>query len=71
MEVYPGDIVVVRAFPNKQFERRVLDINPPFIILTTDDELAKAKAELRDPLSIGFRMADIIKILDREDVMPI
>jgi hypothetical protein len=62
MDVHRGDIIIVRAFPEKQLERRVLDVKPPVVVLTTDEELSKAKVESRQPFCIGFRLADIVRI---------
>lgn len=62
MTVYPGDIVIVKAYPDRELERYVVDVKPPLVILTTNEERQKASRENREPMCVGFRMKDILSI---------
>lgn len=57
-----GDKVVVKAFPNKQLERRVVDTNNQTVIVCNEEEYYKALKEHREPSAIGFPIEDVIEI---------
>ena len=63
MDVQRGDAVVVKAYGEMELERRVIGIQAPFVMLTTDEELDAAKLESRPPMCIGFPLRDIVRII--------
>lgn len=57
-----GDIVKVKAFPNRVLERRVVsDANGQTVRLCNEEEFQSALKGDRIPISIGFPIHDIIE----------
>lgn len=56
--------MTVRVFPKGQLRRRVVEVRPATVLLTTEEEWKLAQANGQQPLSIGFPLADILELRD-------
>jgi len=53
--LHPGTRVVVQAAGNRKLRRIVVEDRAEVILISTEEEYASARAEGREPVSIGFR----------------
>lgn len=58
-----GSRIVVRAYPNETLTRRVVAIHGSTVVVTSEDEWRDAKDEGREPLCVGFPLADVVEVL--------
>jgi hypothetical protein len=63
MEPNDRERIKVRAYGGEVLNGRLIEVRGQTAIVTTDEELAIAKKEKREPICIGFPLSDV---LDRE-----
>ena len=68
MDLKNGDLVKVRAYKDQIEIRRLIEVRGQTAIISTDEECQKAAREKREPICIGFPLADVIKVVKREPV---
>ena len=56
----PGDVVRLRAYGGQEIERRVVEATKDVIMVCREDEYQRARKQGRQPLSVGFRKADLL-----------
>ena len=59
-----GSWVIVRAYPGEKLRRRIVEVRPSTIVVTSEDELRAAQAQGREPMRVGFPLADVLKVLE-------
>lgn len=57
-----GTLIRVRAFGGKEIVRRFLAKRNGTVLICSDQEYQSARREKREPLCVGFPMADVIAI---------
>ena len=62
MDIQPGDIVIIKAYPKEKLTRRVAEVRPPILLLTTDQEWRDSQSKKRNPICIGFPIKDVIRV---------
>ena len=63
MKAKAGDLVKVRAFGGLELVRRLIELRERKAVLTTDEELKRAKEENREPIQVGFPLVDITEVI--------
>ena len=56
-----GTRVIVRAYGGKKLERIVWEDVGAGVLLTTEGEFERAKAEGREPIVVGFPREDVLR----------
>jgi hypothetical protein len=60
--------VKIRAYKNLVVVRRLLEVRGQTAVISTDEECEAAAREKREPICIGFPLADVIeKLKDKPD----
>jgi hypothetical protein len=59
-ELSPGERVRLRAYRDAIIERIVVRVDGDIVYVSRESELSSARAEDREPNSVGFRKAAII-----------
>jgi len=59
---YGDRVEVVDAIDNK-LVRVVIEVDEEVVFVTRPEELEQSQSEHREPVCIGFRMSDVIRIL--------
>jgi hypothetical protein len=66
MDVRNGDMVKVRTYGGEVAVRRVIEVQGQSVIVSTNEEYETAKGEQREPVCIGFPLADVIEVVDKK-----
>ena len=59
----PGDSVRVRAYGGEQLVRRVVGVKGEVVLICRDEEFLAAAKEGREPVSVGFKVKDVVAVL--------
>lgn len=65
MSLKSGDLVDVKAFGGLVVTRLLLRVDGQTVVLTTPEEAENAVSEQREPVCIGFPLADVIESGDQ------
>lgn len=65
----PGQIVRLQAAFGEQIVRRVVAVQgdwprPDVVLVTREDEWQAARAEGYEPLAVGFRLTDVLEVVE-------
>lgn len=66
MRIEKGNLIRISTYGGKVVSRRVVEVGEQAVILTTDEECQAAAKEKREPVRIGFPLADVIEAVERE-----
>ena len=58
-----GDQVAVRAYGDETLVRRVVALGEHTVLICTEEAYLQAKAEMREPVCVGFPMAQVIDVV--------
>ena len=61
----PGDLVAITDCEGATLIRRIVGIQDDVLLICTDEEYAAAKREKRTPVSIGFKVAYVVRGQER------
>jgi hypothetical protein len=64
MELQNGEMIRVRAYGGQVLTRRLVEVRGQKAIITTDDEREAAAREKREPICLGFPLADVIEVVE-------
>lgn len=64
MAAQNGDLVRVRAYGGEVQVCRLVEVQDKTAIVTTDEECEAATREEREPIRIGFPLADVIEVVE-------
>jgi hypothetical protein len=56
-----GQMVTLRAYGNTELVRRIVGINNDVVSVCRPEEYERANKAGREPISVGFRIKDVIK----------
>jgi hypothetical protein len=56
----------IRAYKNQVQIRRLIEVRGQLAIISTDEECQRAIREKREPICLGFPLADVIGVVKRE-----
>jgi hypothetical protein len=57
----PGDTIRLRAYGGEEIERRVVGVKGDVVVVCRDEEYQKARKEGREPITVGFRIDDVLQ----------
>lgn len=66
MKAKNGDLIRVRAYGGQTVIRRVVDVREQAVLVSTNEEYEAAAREQREPICIGFPLADVVEVVERE-----
>jgi hypothetical protein len=66
MRLQNGDIIRVRTYGGQVVSRRVVDVRKRVVLISTEDECKKAAIEKREPICLGFPIADVVEVERRK-----
>ncbi|MCH7654360.1 MAG: hypothetical protein IIC95_00020 [Chloroflexi bacterium] len=58
-----GDQVALRAYGGETLVRRVVAVGERTVLVCSEEEYLQAKAEMREPVSVGFPMTEVIDVV--------
>jgi hypothetical protein len=56
----PGSLIRLRAYGDREIERRVVAVNDKVVLVCRDEEYKEALREGREPLCVGFSKKDVL-----------
>ena len=59
----PGDLIRLRAYGGEEIERRLVELKGDVVVVCRDAEYRKARKERREPIAVGFRVDDVIDVI--------
>jgi hypothetical protein len=65
MRLQNGDLIKVKTYGGQVVARRVVDVREQTVLITTDEEYEAATKEQREPICLGFPLADMIEVVER------
>lgn len=68
MKLQNGEMIRVRAYGGEVLNRRLIEVREQMAVVTTDEEYKAAAREKREPICIGFPLADVIAVVRRAAV---
>ncbi len=60
-QIYTGQTVTLRSALGN-VEKSVVGVRDGIVVVTSADEYRRAKMERREPLSVGFPLADVVSV---------
>jgi hypothetical protein len=66
MSVQDGDLVRVKTYGGRAVVRRAVEVLDKTVLISTDEECKAAAKERREPICIGFPLADVIEVVEQD-----
>ena len=66
MEMQSGDLVRVRTYGGREIVRRLATVRGATALICNDEEYKAATKEQREPICIGFPLADVVEVVERK-----
>jgi hypothetical protein len=66
MDIQRGALIKVRAYGGKELTVSCEAVQGRTVVVTTEQERESAAKEQREPICLGFPLADVIEVVKRE-----